>query len=167
MTNRRPIDLRTTTADGSQVRISEEGDVIIPSVDEQGHRIDPLVLRDVSVMRGSPINLISVGVLCKEGSSFHFSPGDSYFIHEGRKIPLIERNGLYLIRLNDLLEQSEIDKVVQLMRVLLRGSFGMNVLDTLRRNASNSYSTTAPPKEWPFKANTPTIASVLVPPVCL
>jgi hypothetical protein len=113
MTNRRPIDLRTTTADGSQVRISEEGDVIIPSADEQGNPIEPLVLRDVSVMRGSPINLISVGVLCKEGSSFHFSKGDSYFIHEGRKVQLIERNGLYLIRLNDLLEQSELEQVVQ------------------------------------------------------
>ena len=113
MTNHRPVNLRTTTADGSQVRISEEGDVIIPSVDEHGNRIDPLVLRDVSVMRGSPINLISVGVLCKEGSSFHFSKGDSYFIHEGRKVQLIERNGLYLIRLNDLLEQSELDRVVQ------------------------------------------------------
>ena len=113
VTRRRPANLRTTTADGSQVRISEEGDVIIPSVDAKGQRIDPLILRDVSVMRGSPINLVSVGMLCNEGSSFHFSKDDSYFIHEGRKVRLIERNGLYFIRLNDVLEKSEVDRLVQ------------------------------------------------------
>ena len=54
-------------------------------------------------MKG-PINLVSIGVLCNEGSQFHFEKGNSYFIYEGRKICLIERNGLYMIRLNDVLE---------------------------------------------------------------
>jgi hypothetical protein len=51
-------------------------------------------------------------MLCNEGSSFHFSKDDSYFIHEGRKVRLIERNGLYFIRLNDVLEKSEVDRLV-------------------------------------------------------
>jgi hypothetical protein len=113
MTNLRPIHLGAASADGSQVRFYEEGDIIIPSADEQGNRISPLVLSDVSVMRGNPINSISVGVLCKEGSSFQFSKGDSYFIHEGRKVQLIERNGLYLIRLNEWLQRSELERVIQ------------------------------------------------------
>ena len=113
VSNRRPINLRTTTADGSQVRISEEGDVVIPSVDDSGHDIDPLILRDVSIIKGSPINLVSIGVLCNEGSQFHFEKGNSYFIYEGKKICLIERNGLYMIRLNDVLEHGEINNLLQ------------------------------------------------------
>ena len=113
VSNRRPFNLRTTTADGSQVRISEEGDVIIPSVDDSGHDIDPLILRDVSIIKGSPINLVSIGVLCNEGSQFHFERGNSYFIYEGKKICLIERNGLYMIRLNDVLEHGEINNLLQ------------------------------------------------------
>ncbi|NQU41637.1 hypothetical protein HQ520_00015, partial [bacterium] len=70
MTNLRPIHLGAATADGSRVRLSTDGAVIIPSADEQGNLIDPLVLSDVSVMRGNPINFISAGVLFKEGSSF-------------------------------------------------------------------------------------------------
>ena len=87
--------------------------MIIPSVDKDGLDIDPLILRDVSHIKGSPINLVSIGVLCNEGSKFHFEKGNSYFIYEGRKIRLIERNGLYLIRLNDVLEHSELDGLLK------------------------------------------------------
>ena len=113
MTNLRPIHLGAAAAVGSRVSLSADGDIITLSADEHGNSIEPLVLSDVSVMRGNPMYLISVGVLCKEGFSFQFSKGDSYFIHEGRKVHFIERNGLYLIRLNDLLQQSDLERVVQ------------------------------------------------------
>ena len=109
--NRRRANLLTSTADGSQIHITEQGDISLESTDEAGTRLDPLVLRDVSIIKGSPINLMSVGVLCEAGSTFHFSKGNSYFIYKGRKIPLIERNGLYLLRLNDAIKQEELDEV--------------------------------------------------------
>ena len=116
--NRRRANLLTSTADGSQIHITEQGDISLESTDESGTRIDPLVLRDVSIIKGSPFNLMSVGVLCEAGSTFHFSKGNSYFIYKGRKIPLIERNGLYLIRLNDAIKQEELDEVQSWERYL-------------------------------------------------
>jgi len=103
----RPAHLTTTTADGSQVRISEKGDFVIPSEDAHGNPLDPLILHDVSLMKGSPVNLISVGMLCNEGSTFHFERGNSYFEHHGHRFRLIERDGLYLLKLNDILSSEE------------------------------------------------------------
>ena len=105
--NMRPAHLTTTTADGSQVRISEKGDFVIPSEDAHGNPLDPLILHDVSLMKGSPVNLISVGMLCNEGSTFHFERGNSYFEHHGHRFRLIERDGLYLLKLNDILSSEE------------------------------------------------------------
>jgi len=104
---RRAANLSTTTADGSQVQISEQGDIVLQSEDAHGNTLDPLVLRDVSILKGTPINLVSVGVLCDEGSTFHFEKGNSFFTYQGRKIRLLERDGLYLLRLDDVLEPEE------------------------------------------------------------
>ena len=109
--NRRPADFRTTTADGSQIRVTKQGDYQLYCKDENGKDINPLLLKDVSILPGSPINLVSVGVMCNEGSIFHFEQGNSYLEHQGRRIRLIERNGLYLLRLDEVLSSSEIGQL--------------------------------------------------------
>ncbi len=39
-------------------------------------------------------------MLCNEGASFHFSKGNSYFDYKGHQHRLIERDGLYVLRLD-------------------------------------------------------------------
>ena len=95
-------------ADGSRVLVSEQGDFHLQSEDAQGNAVDPLVLRDVSILKGSPMNLVSVGILCEEGSVFHFEKGKSYFDYKGRRHRLIERDGLYLLRLDEVLQADDI-----------------------------------------------------------
>jgi hypothetical protein len=106
--NRSPANTLTTMADGSQVRIAEQGDFVFQSEDANGNALEPLILRDVSILKGSPINLVSVSMLCEAGSKFHFEKGNSYFIFKGRQFKLIERDGLYLLRLDDILAAEEI-----------------------------------------------------------
>ena len=107
--HRQPVNLSTVTADGSRVAISEQGDYVLHSEDAHGKELEPLVLRDVSILKGSPINLVSVGVLCDEGSTFHFEKGNSYFDYKGQRHRLIERDGLYLLRLDEVLPAEELD----------------------------------------------------------
>lgn len=107
-TNRRPASFSTTTADGSKVPVLEQGDFEFHSESADGRQLDPLVLKDVSIIKGSPINLVSVGMLCNEGSTFHFEKGNSYFDYKGHRYRLIERNGLYLLRLDEVLAPEEL-----------------------------------------------------------
>jgi hypothetical protein len=100
-----------TTADGSKTHISEIGDLILRSEDEYGNEVDPLILSDASVYRGSPLNLVSVGVLCEQGVAFHFTKGNSYFEYKGNKFKLEEKDGLYLMRLDDILRPEAIQEL--------------------------------------------------------
>jgi hypothetical protein len=42
-------------------------------------------------------------MLCDEGSTFHFEKGNSFFTFSGQNYKLIERNGLYLLKLDHIL----------------------------------------------------------------
>ena len=141
--NRRPADFRTTTADGSQVRVTEQGDYLLECVGDDGNVLEPLVLRDVSVIKGSPINLVSVGVMCNEGSIFHFEHGNSYLEHDGRRIPLIERNGLYLLRLDAVLPSHD----VQWLRDC-ESKVGNQRTTEFRSKLGNSYACAASYELW-------------------
>jgi hypothetical protein len=105
---RRKANIITTLADGSKVNIDTKGDVVLPSEDAQGNPLEPLILKDVSVFKGSPINLVSVSMLCDEGASFHFSKGNSYFDYKGHRHRLIERDGLYVLRLDEVLPAEDL-----------------------------------------------------------
>ncbi len=78
MRARRPAHVITTLADGTKVNIDTKGDVVLPSEDAQGNPLKPLILKNGSVFKGSPINLVSVSMLCHEGASFHFSEVVAY-----------------------------------------------------------------------------------------
>jgi hypothetical protein len=106
--NRRPASFSTTTATGAKVPVLEQGDFEFTTEDADGTRLNPLVLHDVSIIKGSPLNLVSVGMLCDEGSVFHLEKGNSYFDFKGRRFRLIERNGLYLLRLDEVLAPEEL-----------------------------------------------------------
>ena len=69
--------------------------------------LEPPILKDVSVFKGSQINLVSVSMLCNEGVSFHF-PKTSYFDYKGHKHRLIERDGLYVLRLDKVLPAEDL-----------------------------------------------------------
>ena len=105
---RRPANLFTTLADGSRTHIDTKGDVVLPSEDSQGNPLEPLILKDVSILKGSPINLVSISMLCDEGASFRFSKGNSYFDYKGRRHRLIERDGLYILRLDEVLPAEDL-----------------------------------------------------------
>ena len=107
--NTRPANLWMTAANGSKTRIDTQGDITLRTVDEHGNPLDPIVLSDVSHCRGSPLNLISVAMLCEEGTVFHFERGRSYMEYSGKRFPLIEKDGLYLLRLNDVLKAEDMD----------------------------------------------------------
>ena len=95
-------------ADGSAAPVDAVGDFEIPVQDTDGTELDPLLLKDASLLKSSPFNLISVGVLCDAGSVFHFEKKNSWFSYQGRKFPLIERDGLYILRLDDILQAQAI-----------------------------------------------------------
>jgi hypothetical protein len=109
--NVRSANIKMTTADGSKTHISEIGDLILRSEDEYGNEVDPLILSDASVYRGSPLNLVSVGVLCEQGVAFHFTKGNSYFEYKGNKFKLEEKDGLYLMRLDEILRPEAIQEL--------------------------------------------------------
>jgi transposase InsO family protein len=45
------------------------------------------------------------------GLSFHISKLDSFFTYQGKRLTLIEENGMYIIRLNELLRAEEFDAI--------------------------------------------------------
>jgi len=107
--NTRPANLWMTAANGTRTQIDTQGDITLQAVDEQGNPLEPIVLSDVSHCRGSPLNLISVAMLCEEGTIFHFEKGRSYMQYGGKRFPLIEKYGLYLLRLNDVLRAEDME----------------------------------------------------------
>ena len=109
--NKRPANLFMRSATGAVTHITEKGDIALRTVDAAGNELEPLILNDVSVLKGSPLNLLSVSALCEQGSSFHFSKQGSYFTHSGRRFPLVERNGLYILNLRELLQAEDIEYI--------------------------------------------------------
>ena len=71
LTRLRAVSRHMHTASGT-VPLDTAGDLELRVEDAQGNSLEPLVLRDASVMKHSPLNLVSVGVLCNEGSIFHW-----------------------------------------------------------------------------------------------
>jgi hypothetical protein len=107
--NRRPANIRMISANGSQTHVTERGDIYLDAEDGKGTPLPPLILKDVSLLKGSPLNLISVSMLCEAGSKFHFEKNNSYFIFHGRKFKLIEKDGLYLLKLNEILHPDDLE----------------------------------------------------------
>ena len=95
-------------ASGGSVPIDTVGDFELQAVDSGGQALAPILLKDASVLRTSPFNLVSVGMLCDAGSVFHFEKGNSWFTCEGHRFPIEERDGLFLIHLDRVLKADEI-----------------------------------------------------------
>ena len=66
-------------ATGRMNRLDSDGELTIGVVDENGKAIDPIIIT-ASRNNSSPMNLLSVSKLCKQGMSFHFAEYDSYFM---------------------------------------------------------------------------------------
>ncbi len=101
----RPANFWMITANGSKGRIDTQGNIILKAVDEQGNQLDPIVLSDVSHCRGSPLNLISVAMLCEKCTIYHFEKG----YYSGKGFTLIKKDVLYLRWLNDVLQTEDIE----------------------------------------------------------
>ena len=110
--NKRQRNMLMTSANGETTLLDTEGDFELPAVDLDGNGLDPLVLSDCSQLKGSPLNLLSVSVLCQKGTTFHFEKGNSYFIHGGNKFKLQERHGLYLLRLDEILAAEDLQEYI-------------------------------------------------------
>jgi transposase InsO family protein len=105
----REANIMMESSNGSNTRIDKIGDFHLRTKDEDGNEMDPLVLSDASILKGSPLNLVSVGMLCEKGSTFHFEKGNSYFVYCGKRFKMEEYNGLFLIRLDRILQADELD----------------------------------------------------------
>ena len=97
-------------ATGRMNRLDSDGELTIGVVDENGKAIDPIIIT-ASRNNSSPMNLLSVSKLCKQGMSFHFAEYDSYFMYKGKRFTLVEENGMYVIRLNELLKAEELTDI--------------------------------------------------------
>jgi hypothetical protein len=123
----RSTDRKVRVADGSAVPVDAVGDFEVPVSDVHGHVLDPLLLKDASLLKSSPFNLVSVGVLCDTGSVFHFEKNNSWFTYQGRLCPLIERDGLYYLRLDEILQAETINDLASAERTSTCGKDSCNV----------------------------------------
>ena len=98
-----------TTANGEKTLLDSEGDFELPTADADGTPLEPLLLNDCSQLRGSPLNLLSISVLCDLGTTFNFEKRNSYFVYKGKKFRLEEKGGLYLLRLDDILKAEDLN----------------------------------------------------------
>ena len=93
-------------ANGGRFIPEEVGDVYIRAVDpETQEEIEPLVLHDACKVNNSPLSLVSMSLLAQEGCQASFEKDNSYLQYNGRKYPLIEENGLYFLRIDEVLGQ--------------------------------------------------------------
>ena len=93
-------------ANGGRFIPEEVGDVYIRAVDpETQEEIEPLVLRDACKVNNSPLSLVSMSLLAQEGCQASFEKDNSYLRYNGRKYPLLEENGLFFLRIDEILGQ--------------------------------------------------------------
>ena len=91
-------------------KLDSDGELTIGVVDDKGQSMGPIIIT-ANRNNSSPMNLLSVSKLCKLGLSFHFSELDSHFTYQGKLFTLVEENGMYIIRLNELLRAEEFDAI--------------------------------------------------------
>ena len=90
------------SASGHIIRPTKVGDYQLEARDPAtGESLGHITLKDVSTLKNSPLNLISVSMLVEQGSRVNFEKGNSYLEWKGKKLPLLERNGVYLVNLTD------------------------------------------------------------------
>ena len=110
LSDERPSLTSMIDATGRMTKLDSDGELIIGVVDDKGQSMDPIIIT-ASRNNSSPMNLLSVSKLCKLGLSFHFSERDSHFTYQGKRFTLAEENGMYIIRLNELLRAEEFDAI--------------------------------------------------------
>jgi hypothetical protein len=103
----RLADLLVTAANGTRTRIDSRRDITLQNTDKNGHKLEPIVLSDVSHCRWSQLNLMSVAIPCENGTTFHLKRGWSYTQYSGKGFPRIEENGIYLRRLIFILHEED------------------------------------------------------------
>ena len=110
LSDERPSLTSMIDATGRMTKLDSDGELTIGVVDDKGQSMDPIIIA-ASRNNSSPMNLLSVSKLCKLGLSFHFSELDSHFTYQGKRFTLVEENGMYIIRLNELLRAEEFDAI--------------------------------------------------------
>ena len=110
LSDERPSLTSMIDATGRMTKLDSDGELTIGVVDDKGQSMDPIIIT-ASRNNSSPMNLLSVSKLCKLGLSFHFSELDSHFTYQGKRFTLVEENGMYIIRLNELLRAEEFDAI--------------------------------------------------------
>jgi len=108
LTRQRPVQGGVRLANGDINPIETVGDFELRAVDADGNELEPLLLKDASVLKASPFNLVSVGMLCDEGSVFHFEKGNSWFTYRDQRFPIEERDGMFLIHLDKILQAQDL-----------------------------------------------------------
>jgi hypothetical protein len=109
--NKRSTHLQMHSANGDTTTITESGDFELQTEDMDGNPLEPLILHNASTVKHTPFNLVSVGVLCEQGTTFHFEKGNSFFVYKGNTFKLEERDGLYLMRLDEIIQAEDIESL--------------------------------------------------------
>lgn len=106
LNNLRLSKLQIMSSNGCTEPVDRAGDLLLRMYDENGIEVSPLVLREVNVSKKTPLNLLSIGLLSEQGIKFHFEKGNNFFIYNNSKFPMMEKNGLFAIDLNNLVQVS-------------------------------------------------------------
>ena len=96
--NKRTKRIWIQNASGGRAMYDQSGDFVIACRDQNGQELEPLLVREATVIPNSSFNLLSISLLCERGVSFTFrkrSEGGSHLTYNVINYPIIERNGLY------------------------------------------------------------------------
>ena len=106
--NRRATRIRLQGISKDPETIRFVGDVVGSAVDENGQSCDVLI-EEVGHLASTPLNLLAVSPLVRNGAIIHLEKGNCYLLtKEKRKIPIEERDGLYVLRLEHYASSAKI-----------------------------------------------------------
>jgi len=109
VSNKRTEYRNMVNANGKVTLLKDVGDLTIQLQDSQGLEVNPLVISACSICPDSPISLLSVSRLIKQGADFRFKGiDDSYMRYHGLFFKLQSLNGLWVMDLTGINKASSI-----------------------------------------------------------
>ena len=112
----RPTRMTITGVMSSGDRLQAEGGIEGSATDANGHKVN-LKLGQTLLHNKANMNLLGANELLRKGNIIHLETGNSYMIVRSRgggraKIPIEERDGLFIMRLEHLVPRSKIISAV-------------------------------------------------------
>ena len=116
ISNPRSTRMTITGVSGGAERLDAEGQIVGQALDDHGGHVE-LELPNAVLHKRANMNLLSASQMIKQGTVVHLETGNSYIIvyntsDTGKitrsKIPLLEKDGLFILQLSHLVPENEI-----------------------------------------------------------